>query len=229
MSRHRMTTASRRPTEESARSESKSIEDGSKMNDATIVADNSDLQFEIPLDGTHGDTHLEDRKDINGEKLIDKLNETCKETDTDAQTRCDCGSISDGTSLQELVKGFERLLQSTKSDRSTVPGRRWLGSDTLRAAGALLTDKMRRYWLGPTRGHTGMARAYHRQQKACLNGKIFRYTLSYIVHVQTCSDTQVHMRVLDRLTTTRCVRTGGGHDQEVLACRLLRLFCEGSP
>ena len=98
MNRHRMTTASRRPTEESARSESKSIEDGSKMNDATIVADNSDLQFEIPLDGTHGDTHLEGRKDINGEKLIDKLNETCRETDTDAQTRGDWGSISDGTS-----------------------------------------------------------------------------------------------------------------------------------
>ena len=89
MNRHRMTTASRRPTEESAWSEFQSIEDGSTMNDATMnVAENLDSQFEIPLDGTHGDTQLEGREDINGEKLIDKLSETCK--DSDAHNRGHC-------------------------------------------------------------------------------------------------------------------------------------------
>ena len=68
--------------------------------------------------------------------------------------------------------------------------------------------------MGPTRGHTGMDRAYHRLQKARLNSKIFRYTLSYIAHVQTCRDELEHMRILDRLSATRSLRKGGGRDQE---------------
>jgi hypothetical protein len=75
MYRNRMTTASRRPTEESAWSEFQSIEDGSTMNDATMnVAENMDSQFEILLDGAHGDTHWDGREDINGVRLTDKLN-----------------------------------------------------------------------------------------------------------------------------------------------------------
>ena len=168
-------TASGRPNEESAQSEFMSIDYGSKMNDATNVAENTDTKIETPLDGIHGETQMGDRED--GTRQLRDVG-----IFHEVQNQYYVQPVGyDSSTLQELTKKYRTHLSTVHRKTITVPHRRWSDSIASQAAGAALTDRARKYWVGPTIGNTALDRIRHRRQKATFSNKVFTYTLAQAV------------------------------------------------
>ena len=148
----------------------------------------------------------------NGHDQSDKMIKLDMEDDT--RTWFDTQFQFDGKTIRELILGYGRLIETMHHNRTTVPRRKWINSNTIRAVGALLTDKFRKYWLGPTLGDTCMARANHRKQKNRFTSMVFKYTLSYISQDLAATDDHRSIHLLDKLTNTCKVRMGGGQDKE---------------
>ena len=145
------------------------------------------------------------------EQLVTQL-EISSENET--HIRDNLPTIFDGKTFIELVRGYELHSQTTQSDRITIPSRRWLDSVAVRAVGATLTDRVRKYWLGPTRGDTAVERAKHRKHKTHINSTVFKHTLSYIMQSKVGVVDQSTMGLVDTLTGTRTMRVGGGRETE---------------
>ena len=125
-----------------------SIENGSKMNDATTVAENTDTKLETPLDVNYGETQTGDRED--GTRQLRDVG-----IFQEVQNQYHVQPVGyDSSTLQELTKKYRMQLSTVHRKTITVPHRRWSDSIASQAAGAALTDRARKYWVGPTIGST---------------------------------------------------------------------------
>jgi Ulp1 family protease len=185
------------------------------MNDAK--AENTSDAHDTPLTKTDSESTPESFDDMTQSDGKDQLAaHTATTSENETKIRNDLQStIFDGKTFSELLRGYDRHSQTMQRDRITIPSRRWLDSVAVRAAGATLTDRVRKYWLGPTRGDTAMDRAKHRNQKTHITSAVFKYTLSYITQSNIGTADQRTMGIIDTLTGTRTLRVGGGRETEV--------------
>jgi hypothetical protein len=193
-------TASRRPTEESARSGDVCVSQF-YMNDVNTT-DNIEQRTQ---DTTHGEinggrihTDREENNRVGQLHIGNNMDEETKEHQHHVTVGSnDVGgdavdqyfrdfirpnaTLADITSPKDLMKGYRNTLSACIGTQPRVKGRRWIGSAQVQALAIVLPDKIKKYWLGLTTGNTVQARALHRQQKQVIGNIVFRCLLVHTV------------------------------------------------
>ena len=87
-------------------------------------------------------------------------------------------AFDEKTSIQ-LIDGYRRGLQDRHQTSAKRLHRNWTETREGLAATAALSDKMARYWQGPTKGASQQERALHRRHKRAITNQVFKATLTH--------------------------------------------------
>ena len=89
------------------------------------------------------------------------------------------GEAFDGKTTVQLIDGYRRGLWDRHQTRTTRTHRDWTETREGLAAKAALSDRMARYWQGPTKGTTHQERRIHRSHKRSITNQAFKATLKH--------------------------------------------------
>ena len=89
------------------------------------------------------------------------------------------GKAFDGKTSLQLIDGYRRGLRDRHQSRATRTHRDWAETREGLAAKAALSDRMARYWQGPTKGTTHQERQIHRSHKRSITNQAFKATLTH--------------------------------------------------
>ena len=122
------------------------------------------------------------------------------------------GEAFDGKTTIQLIDGYRRGLRDRHQARKTRTHRDWTETREGLAAKAALSDRMARYWQGPTKGTTHKERRIHRTHKRSLTNQAFKATLTHSTIVRRREAGDSIERVCVRLRAS--TRAGGYSSEE---------------